>query len=227
MHIYFPILPDSKSEVNSILEGVQKPINDAFMAAVNAAIQISTSTPDARLLENASKLLNVLVTQDPKSRNKLENLIALQTCLFMILARESSGPGINESILTYGFAYAIAIHLNLHLHEGVEAQDAQDTVAVKTHGRRAWLVLIMLDRWHAASMVTPLSVLDDNVLLQSSDRKLLGEAAYNLIRKIAYLSRNLDHINQAQVFLLSSGTQLKPYFLAILSTICQTTLPIP
>lgn len=183
LHIHFPILPDSRSELQSLLDSAQKPVKDAILAAIQAAVQVSIGSSDSRVLDTANNLVARLRDQELTDRDNLENLLILQACLFLIILKELEGPGKNVSVLAYGFAYAVATYLNLHLNEETETQDARESFGVKSLGRRAWLVLAMLDRWHAASMVTPFTIPDENVWLLPSDRKLLGETAYDLIRE--------------------------------------------
>ena len=190
MHIHLPVLPDLKSELQGLLEIVRKPVKNALSAAIGAAMHVSTTTSDSRPLEHAKQLLSRLREEELVDRNNLENLLVLQAYIFMITAREVSGPSKNVSLEYYPLAYAAATHLNLHANEEVTPQDPRDLSRIKYNGRRAWLVLVMLDRWHAASMVTPFTIPDENVWLLSSDRKLLGESAYDLIRKCQILTRS-------------------------------------
>jgi hypothetical protein len=56
--------------------------------------------------------------------------------------------------------------------------------------RRAWWILVILDRWRAASISSMPLIPDDKVRLKDSDRTLLGEGTYHLVR----LSSVLGHI---------------------------------
>lgn len=107
----------------------------------------------------------------------------LQALLFVIIAEEASGPGSNVGLTWYGVAFTIATYLGLHRNEEVQKQDTRDVIALKTNGRRAYLILVMLDRWHAASLALPFHIGDDCAWLLPSDHKLLGDSAYHLIRK--------------------------------------------
>ena len=143
----------------------------------------SRTIVDYRYLDSLALQLSKLQIEHAKSRSALENVIFLQAVLFMIIAQENSGPGRNDPVLWYGVAVGIATYLKLHLNEEVTPSDTPDVVEVKTHGRRAYLVLVILDSWHAAGMAVPASVPDDKVVLLSSDQKLLGDSAYALIRE--------------------------------------------
>jgi hypothetical protein len=48
--------------------------------------------------------------------------------------------------------------------------------------------LVNMDRWHAASMSTPLLIPDSAVVMMPEDQSLLGDSLYHLTRKDIYPS---------------------------------------
>src|SRR5204863_7311058 len=56
--------------------------------------------------------------------------------------------------------------------------------------RRAWWILVILDRWRSASTSTIPLISDDKICLKDIDRKVLGERTFHLVR----LSCVLGHI---------------------------------
>jgi hypothetical protein len=61
--------------------------------------------------------------------------------------------------------------------------------------RRAWWVLVILDRWRSASTSSTPLISDDKICLRDSDRPLLGDPAYHLVR----LSCVLGHIGEIYI----------------------------
>ena len=178
MHLQFPILPDSKADLDSMLSAARRHVKDYLLAALHAVFQKFTAASDPAPLDVAQKHMLRLMDEEARDRTENENLIVLQASLFFIMAKETSGPGKNQSIIAYGFAHTIASRLNLHYNEEPDPREV-----LKQNGRRAWLMLITLERWHSVSMVDLAKVHESNVKLHLSDRKLLGEPAYHLFRE--------------------------------------------
>lgn len=185
MHTYFPILANSKDQAQLILSRLRTPLKDVLLQAVNAAINSSRAIIDYRYFDSLAAQVSRLQIEDAKSRSVQENITFFQALLFIIIAQETSGPGKNDPILWYGVASGFASFLKLHLNEEVTANDSPEEIEIKTHGRRAYLILAMLDRWHAASMAVPTNIPDEQVVLLPTDQLLLGDSAYHLIRKFA------------------------------------------
>ena len=193
MHTYFPILSNSRDQTQLMLNRARAPLRDAFLQTVSAAMNTSATIVDPRYLDGLASQLSKLQVEQAKSRSVHENILFLQALLFMIIAQENNGPGKNDPVLWYGIAFGIATYLKLHHNQEVTLDDSPEAVEVKTNGRRAYLVLVMLDRWHSAGMVIPLNVADEQVSLLLSDRKLLGDSAYNLIRKYDF-TFNIEYL---------------------------------
>ena len=187
MHTYFPILANSRDQFQLLLGRVRPQIRDVLLQAINAAINTSRKIVDNRHLESIAAQLSRLQIEDAKTRSVQDNVVFLQALVFMIIAVECAGPGENDPVLWYGVASGFATFLKLHLNEEVTANDIPDDIEIKTHGRRAFLVLAMMDRWHAASMVVPTTIPDEQVVILPNDQLLLGDSAYHLVRKFIFI----------------------------------------
>ena len=180
-----------------MLSHARAPVRDILTQTISAAMNLSTTIADPRYVDGLAAQISKLQIEHAKSRNTHENIMFLQALLFMIIVQENSGPGKNDPVLWYGVAFGIATYLKLHLNEEVAPDDPPEAIEVKTNGRRAYLVLVVLDRWHAASMAVPLNVRDDEVVLLPSDHRLLGDSAYNLTRGSAYIIHRQASTNSA------------------------------
>jgi hypothetical protein len=59
-------------------------------------------------------------------------------------------------------------------------------------GRRAWWILVILDRWRSSSTSMMPLIADDKIYLRDSDQNILGDVAYHLVR----VSCVLGHIGE-------------------------------
>lgn len=188
IHTYLPLLPDNIPQLRSSLESVSHEIREAFTAALYAAVKscdlsnvafaadISNVT---KSIKTASELLLVVQTEEPTNRTTAENAIYLQALILMIFVSEGSGPGRNQDSSWFGLAFSIATYLKLHVNYGAPFGTE---LHLKT-GRKAWLILVILDRWHAASTSGPQIIADNESLeLYLSDQALLGDTAFHLVR---------------------------------------------
>lgn len=78
--------------------------------------------------------------------------------------------------------------------------------------RRAWWILVILDRWRAVSTSSMPLIGDDKIYLKDSDRHVLGEVGYHLVRlscvlgHIAEIPKSGDTtLNLAQIARLLNG----------------------
>ena len=58
--------------------------------------------------------------------------------------------------------------------------------------RRAWLVLVILDRWRSVSTSSMPLIPDHKIHLKDCDRQLLGKSAYNLVQLSCVLGHIVD-----------------------------------
>lgn len=76
-------------------------------------------------------------------------------------------------------------------HDQMENQDVTgDIDGEEALCRRAWWILVILDRWRAASTSSMPLISDEKIFLKDSDRQVLGDVGYHLVR----ISCVLGHI---------------------------------
>lgn len=114
----------------------------------------------------------------------LSNLVYLQALILMIIATENSGPSFLQNNHWFGLAITTATNMKLHLNWAQETGDSRaDPNSNAKLGRRAWLILFILDSWHAPGTFGPLLVPAIGAKLVDSDLALLGAPAYHMFRK--------------------------------------------
>lgn len=76
-------------------------------------------------------------------------------------------------------------------HDQMENQDSTvDIDGEEALCRRAWWILVILDRWRAASTSSMPLISDEKIFLKDNDRHVLGDVGYHLVR----ISCVLGHI---------------------------------
>ena len=98
----------------------------------------------------------------------------------MAIADELGGPASSQKATWLGSAvtYANSLHL-----QKVQYDDRDSSNNINKLLRRAWLCLIVLDRWHAAGMCSATLIHDENIQLVPSDHTLLGSTSYHTLRE--------------------------------------------
>jgi hypothetical protein len=83
--------------------------------------------------------------------------------------------------------------------EGLGDVDGEECLS-----RRAWWILVVLDRWRAASTSAMPLISDEKIYLKDTDRHVLGEVGYHLVR----LSCVLGHIAEVPLSIMSPDMPL-------------------
>lgn len=137
--------------------------------------------------------------ENPAVRTMPTNLLYLQTMILMGLEADNHGPATMRGQLGLpraawlGAAVGLAYNLKLHNSRSRE-QFANGSDSDEKLGRRAWVILVVLDRWHAISTSSPLFIPDSSVVFVPDDQKLLGLAPFHIARKSESKHKNLTRI---------------------------------
>jgi len=157
----------------------------AFHEALYAAI---ASFPGAghlshqHLARNAAQLLYRAQLEDTQQGSSYKQFVYLQISLLLAIEAGNRAPcGFKGQSVWLGSAVGLAYELKLHEYNSSRTDDPDTDERL---GRRIWWALVLLDRWHASSMSTPLLIPDSSVVLMPEDRSILGESLYHLTRKL-------------------------------------------
>lgn len=104
-----------------------------------------------------------------------------------------------------GAAVGLAYNLKLHNRRSREQSANGDPDSDEKLGRRAWVVLVILDRWHAISTSSPLFIPDSSVVFVPEDQNLLGLAPFHIARKSENERKNLTTVGL-------TGRQVSPVY---------------
>ena len=95
--------------------------------------------------------------------------------------------------------------LRKRTHEQMENQDsAGDVDSEENLARRAWWIMVILDRWRSVSTSSTPLISDDKITLRDSDRQLLGEVTFHLVR----VSLVLGHVAEVPTSIMSPDVSL-------------------
>jgi len=195
IHPTFPLLPHSKPRLRQRLAAASITVREALLEALYAAVRSNPSSaakagaPPA----NPRRACELCVasqfeSQDPRA-TVASSLLYLQTMILMALEADNHGPSTvrGQSGLPraawVGGSVGLAYHLKLHHNRVGERFAHGDPDSDEKLGRRAWWVLVVLDRWHAISTSSPLFIPDSNVVLLPEDQMLIGLTPFHLVRK--------------------------------------------
>ncbi|EPS41165.1 hypothetical protein H072_4959 [Dactylellina haptotyla CBS 200.50] len=211
IHPTFPFLPHSKARLRLRLSLASSRVREAVLQALYCAVR---SNPASTLIptgpfesRGVAELAFAAQYEDPASRSIADNLIYLQTLIFLILEADNRGPTAIKGqfgpprALWLGAAIGLAYNLRLHHgNTGIKASEGDHDDSDEKLGRRAWWTLVVLDRWNAVSTSSPLHIPDSSVVLLQEDQLLLGSAAYQITRLsmiLGHLAENLTSSDQA------------------------------
>ncbi|KAI1118606.1 hypothetical protein F5Y14DRAFT_446968 [Nemania sp. NC0429] len=200
VHPCFPFLAGTKERVEAQLSLCPSLLQDAFIEAFYGTMQSCVSAPGLYTTGDIGSTTRIVAEweSDPSShRNRLTNLVHLQTLILMAIATDNYGPPSlkgehggpsKASILgrAVGLAYSMRLHMaSLSAGPHVNGNsDSDESIAIRT-----WWTLVMLDRWNALSTASPLFIPNDSVVILPGLVSVLGENVYHLTR----LSNILGH----------------------------------
>ena len=132
--------------------------------------------------QRASSLVINAQYESTTAPSTASDLIYLQAMILMAIEAENHGPQAirSQRFSWLGSAIGLAYSMKIHIPKKQDSsdQDSDDKLA-----RRAWLSLVVLDKFYASSTSTPGSIPDSSVVLLPEDLRFFGEATYNLTRE--------------------------------------------
>lgn len=201
IHATHPLLPDSKLELHLHLEKASISMRERFLAAFQTLVQpvSSASASDPQNVQThpkATELLLALQFEDAANRSFFDNLVYFQAILLMVLSTDMNISTSSQPPIWYGLASGMSSFLALRAKQPYKHNSNPEINEIEKLARRAWLLLLTLDRWHAASTVNPLIIPENGVKLLRQDNALLGDVGFHFAR----LSLTLGHISDALLY---------------------------
>jgi Fungal specific transcription factor domain len=151
---------------------------------------------------SAQKAANLIINAQYESggaRSVSNDLVYLQAMILMAVEAENHGPQAirSQRFSWLGSAIGLAYSMKIHIPKQQDMASDGDRDSDDKLSRRAWLSLIILDKFHASSTSTPGSIPDSSVVLLPEDQRFFGESTYNLTReyKMFRVTFNLTHTN--------------------------------
>lgn len=192
VHATHPLLADTKLQVLLNLDKViDSVVRDAFFASLQVLVKsISPGSTFQQQEVRAAELLISLSFKDAATRTSTDNIVYLQAIILMAMATDTSGPAISQQPIWYSLACIMADFLGLSVGPPYK-QNADPEIEYSKLARRAWLVFITLDRWHASGTLSRSIMPEDVTLFPHDDHALLGGNGFHLLRKHLSISYTL------------------------------------
>jgi len=209
------LLPRTTPLIQKNVQQVPAGVCDAFFAALEAAITACTNPNTEKSIKSAADQLKVIQANGHYTDTVLSKLVNLEALILMVIATENTGPSYDQKSVWISLAVDAATTMKLHHPPRLNDPNDLDSYTRGDLGRRAWLILFILDRWHAMGESDMLRVAEDNCKLVDHDRVLMSEGPYHLFRKflktlsllnssinrpLLGLSRIMGHLSRGFVF---------------------------
>lgn len=170
----------------AILPGAVKEVLQTSLQAAIYSFPSSNQQSDQQIIRKAARLVNSLQFDSPSLVSFDLNIVLLQSTILLAIAagnhagtaRVNTGPSQSTWL---GSAIGLAYELRLYDSKKPLSDDPDSDERLC---RRIWLSLVILDKWHASSMSSPVMIPDDSVVIRPEDQVLMGDAVYHLTRKI-------------------------------------------
>ena len=180
IHPTLPLLPHTTAAIQDNVQKVPAGVCEAFFAALDAAV-VAMSRPDTKeVMKSATDQLKGIQSVSGYTDTLLSKLVYLQALILMVVAADNVGPSYKSKGTWISLAVDAATAMKLH--QPVRPDDP-DSYKRGDLGRRAWLILFILDRWYAVSKDDIPRVPEANCKLVDFDRELMGDTPYHLFRK--------------------------------------------
>ena len=176
IHPTLPLLPENESQLSSNLEAVPADLRQAFNSALATAAKAATSGAYPADVKNASDQYGAI--RKGATSGPAVDLVSLQTLALLALIDDLDGPASSRDGSWLGSAIAKA-----NSHHLSKSSATPDNSEIGPLLRRVWLSLVLLDRWHTASICGATLISDDDIHVDESDHILLGSSSYHLLRE--------------------------------------------
>ncbi|RDW75076.1 hypothetical protein BP6252_06218 [Coleophoma cylindrospora] len=184
IHPTFPIL--SPSDLDSIAKFASPADRYSFNNSLINAIQSFPSDPTQPRQANP---IPVAKPGNAKYNSRSAELTRLQSLMFQIIAAGNLDPSDarrhtkSSPSTLLGSAVGFAYSMKLHVHKAMDSIMQADPDSDEHHERRLWWILIVMDKWHAASTSSPVFIPDTSIVIYpDEDPTILGETLYHLSR---------------------------------------------
>ncbi len=181
--------------MRSLLTKGSLTLRDTFLTLLYATVQVGPKGNEVDLVDESSlkKAFDILQAsqfEDPKNRAVPVNLIYLQCMTLAILESDQRGPeslrgknGVPSKTQLLQMAVALGYSLVKQFNLEAPRQVDGDRDSVKNLIRRNWIILVVLDRFHALSTGGMKLVSNTMSKFHIVDKSILGDTLFYLTGK--------------------------------------------
>lgn len=174
---------------------------DALYCAVRVHPASTVRSKPSVTAKTVSESVSAIQGDDKSVKTFPTNLLLLQIFILLTIEADTRGParmlGLAGTPKSQWLGQAVGLAYNLRLHTVPmkDTFDTEDSDRDEKLCRRAWFVLVILDKWNLMSTSSPPMIKETYISLEHGDRELLGDGAYWLVK----ISLALGHIAEAAV----------------------------
>lgn len=191
IHPTYPILPHDPNNLEEMLNSFGVAAHEAFFECLHAAVRCipETSIPvDApSTTAKAAQLILASQINGPASPTWSTDGLNLLSMMLLAVEAEISAPITSNGHVTRSkslwLSTAIDLAKAMELHSKMIGSNDSIPDSEYGLGRRAWLSLVVMDIWNAASTSAPRMIPDEVIVLQPLDLEAMGEEPYHVARK--------------------------------------------
>lgn len=191
VHATFPLLPDTKAQLLAYFGKGSPVARKSFAVALSYLAKITSGAqPSPNSSGSDGRVAHYQIATQAELFDcwtQHDNVLYLQALVLMILATDIYPRSPSRISVWYGLAFTVSSFLQLHVKKDPEAIASINMMPIDLIARKSWLILVVLDRWHAASASYPPTISDKGVCLGPSDHVLLGDELYHLTRQFFVL----------------------------------------
>jgi hypothetical protein len=184
IHPTLPILPASRTLLNETLRSCAMEVRDSFGIVFECLLcNFLNGSLSTEQLDLQRRVENFIAEPSKKDTVKTRQDSLIYVAIFIVLALNNNGP--NQYFMQadwLGKAIVAAQEFQLDRALDRELSDPTTPETLHKYGRRLWITLFTLDRFHASGVDKGTLINQRFVKLRPNDRMLLGQSAYTLAR---------------------------------------------
>lgn len=195
IHPNYPVLPHAKDRLSTGLLLCPDVFKEAFYESLYVAVHAFQPSIDQnsaqQSLKRASQLVMALQYENNAPGSISTSILYLQATMLLAIASETlvlRGKTASSRSFWLSTAVSLAYEAKLHKYKGQDSSIANDVDADENVSRRLWWVLVIMERWHAASAASPPQIPELSLVIRPEDQQILGDSFYHLARKLAFVT---------------------------------------
>lgn len=176
IHPTFSLLHDNKGHLAESLTDAGEDIQMYFTKALHHLVAImSTTELNVHDYQHLSTNVKAMLSDKEVYRNRFDKLVMVQMMVFLFLSEEMMAFKVSGVNVWLGKAIQLA--------QAEKFNDRAGHQRLQKLSTKVWLSLVVIDQIHASRHNVEKQIVLKGKVLHGSDRKMLGEGGFALVRK--------------------------------------------